>query len=838
MPNRFCLINILVVVLVAALLPWSGIAREHDSGSPWPADRTVLIVSADHAYPPYEYLDDGRPAGFNVELIQAVAEAMGLAVEVRLGPWQMVRDDLETGRADVLAGMYYSEERAKTFGFSVPHTIVSSGLFVRGGSAINSLADLRGRRVLVQEGDIMHEYLLANPIASQVVPVQDPERALVLLSEGGYDAALLSSKVQGMYFARRFGLDNLRALETGLPGREYCFAVAKGNDPLVHRLNEGLALLKATNRYREITDKWFGVYEVPRPWEKTWPYLWPALLALTVLALAGFVWSWTLRRTVAQRTSELEVSRERLQTFFLELQDSQRRLRVLLSNLPGMAYRCKNDRNWTMEFVSEGSLPLCGYKPEELVENAAVSYNDLIHPEFREWRWEAWQEALRLKQTLTLEYVIVGKDGAEKWVWEQGRGLFSEDGEVVCLEGFIADITDRKRAEEEREKLNIQLRQAHKMESVGTLAGGIAHDFNNLLQAMSGNIQIMLLRDNDEATSTRLRNIAQSIDRGARLVRQLLQFSRKAVVERQRLNLNHAVEDAARMLERTIPKMVSLELRLQDDLWPVLADPVQVEQVLLNLGTNAADAMPDGGRLILETGNVTLGEEFVRSHFNLEPGPHVLLCVTDTGRGMDETTLAQIFDPFFTTKEMGKGTGLGLASAYGIVTSHGGLVLCYSEPGRGATFRIYWPAAKAVEAAAEADEIPDVPAVPINLDGGETILLVDDDEQILDLTREALEEFGYTVLTASSGEKALAIYADQGHDIGMVVMDLGMPGMGGRQCLRELLTVDSTVRVLIASGYADHKLAEELQRTGAKGFLGKPYQLKELAAKVREVLDG
>ncbi len=833
-------IRLFCFLLAAALVLWGGTGLAGDDGPnpPQHSVGAVISVGGDHAYPPYEYLDGGTATGFNIELILAVAEVMGIRMEVALGPWQDVRRRLEEGQVHVLAGMHYSEERAKEVAFSVPHTMVSSGLFVRRGSVVRGLDDLGGREVLVQEGDIMHDYLLSSPMDVRAIPVQDPVEALLLLSDGNHDAALLSSRVQGMFFVNRLGLDNLTSLETGLPAREYCFAVAKGNEQLIHRLNEGLSIIKEDNRYRRIHDDWFGVYEAPGTWHKAWPYLRPLMFVLAVLALAGFAWSWTLRRTVARRTGELAESREYLQRYSLELQDSQRRLQVILSNLPGMAYRCRNDRDWTMEFVSEGCLPLCGYRSEELIGNAVVSFNSIIHPEHRERVWETWQDALRLKQKLTIEYVIVCRDGTEKWVWEQGLGVFTEGGELPCLEGFIADISDRKRAEEEREKLNAQLRQAQKMESVGTMAGGIAHDFNNLLQAMSGNIQLLLMRDNDETVAARLHNVAQSIDRASRLVRQLLQFSRKAVVERQWLNLNHAVEDATRMIERTIPKMVSMELRLQNGLWPVMADPVQIEQVLLNLASNSADAMPHGGRFVIETHNVTLDDEFVRMNAEAKTGEHVLLAVSDNGHGMDEDVLKHIFDPFFTTKEVGRGTGLGLASVYGIVQSHGGYIQCDSKPGLGTVFRIYWPAANAVEAMEYPGRFPVVPDDRIAPGGGETILVVDDDEHILALTRETLEDLGYIVVTASCGEDALAVYAEKAEEIAMIILDLGMPGMGGRQCLRELLNIDSDARILIASGYAESEMIEEIRQSGAAGFLGKPYRLNDLAARVREVLDG
>ena len=273
--------------------------------------------------------------------------------------------------------------------------------------------------------------------------------------------------------------------------------------------------------------------------------------------------------------------------------------------------------------------------------------------------------------------------------------IMSMEQTTSCVVALIRDITERKRAEEERDKLQSQLLQAQKMESVGVLAGGIAHDFNNLLHIMGGNLELLDMKmSEDHPGKKRVRTIRKSMDRAAQLVRQMLQFSRKAEAKRQDMDINHQVKEAAEMLERTIPKMISIELSLDKETRFINADPIQVEQILLNLGNNAADAMPDGGRLIIETSNVDVDEALASEHTGLKKGEYVLLRVSDTGCGMDEETLDKVFDPFFTTKEVGKGTGLGLASAYGIVKAHDGYITCQSRPGKGTAFKVYWPAAE------------------------------------------------------------------------------------------------------------------------------------------------
>ena len=399
---------------------------------------------------------------------------------------------------------------------------------------------------------------------------------------------------------------------------------------------------------------------------------------------------------------------------------------------------------------------------------------------------------------------------------------------------LIGLLVEARQAEEEREKLHSQLLQAQKMESIGILAGGIAHDFDNLLHAMGGNLELLDCNKSDgHPDKKRLKTIQRSMDRATQLIQKLLLFSRKADIQREVLDLNREIRDAAKMLEPSIPRMISIELTLDENAWRVNADPIQVEQVLLNLGANAADAMPEGGRLIIETTNVTLDQNFIRTHTGARTGKYVLITVSDTGCGMDKEILQHIFDPFFTTKEVGKGTGLGLPSVYGIVKAHEGYVLCYSEPGQGTAFKIYWPAATS-KPDKDQKNIQPRPS----FDGGSgTILVVDDDDEIRDLTREVLENSGYKVLSAESGEQALNIFKEKAQDIDLVLMDLNMPGMGGSRCTREMIRIDPSIRVLVASGYSAKGHGRDVLEFGAKGFIAKPFQMNQLLVKIRELLE-
>ncbi len=401
----------------------------------------------------------------------------------------------------------------------------------------------------------------------------------------------------------------------------------------------------------------------------------------------------------------------------------------------------------------------------------------------------------------------------------------NDHDEVELVIELVEDVTERR-------SLYAQLAQAQKMEAVGTLAGGIAHDFNNILQVVLGYSELVLA---DEDLPDRLKNdlgkVVLSARNGADLVQRLLTFSRKAETRPLDLDLNQRIRQTQKFLERTLPKMIDIELILTDDLDRIHADAIQVDQVLMNLAVNARDAMPDGGRLVIQTANVFLDEASDKALLGAKPGQCVLLSVSDTGHGMDKETLGHIFEPFYTTKEAGKGTGLGLAMVYGIVHQHDGYIICYSEPGEGTTFKIYFPSV-------EMKMNPDVAATGmIPAFGTETILLVDDEEFIRDLGTRILERSGYTVLTAANGKDALELYKREIAKISLVILDVIMPEMGGKQCLEELLRIDPKARVLIASGYSEEGHPMGVLQGGAKGFVSKPFDMRQLLQTVRKVLD-
>ncbi|MBI5522684.1 MAG: PAS domain S-box protein [Desulfarculus sp.] len=399
---------------------------------------------------------------------------------------------------------------------------------------------------------------------------------------------------------------------------------------------------------------------------------------------------------------------------------------------------------------------------------------------------------------------------------------------------IIRDTTERVRAQQEKERLEGQLSQALKMEAVGVLASGIAHDFNNILQVVSGYLQLMMAKERGlDHFLPQLRQMDRLVNRGAELVRGLLTFGRKVRPRLAPLSLNQVIGQIVAVLRRTIPPMISIETRLAPELWEIAGDANQLEHLLVNLAGNARDAMPQGGRLLIETANQSWDELSARNHPEMTPGDYVLFRVSDSGQGMDQNVLPHIFEPFFTTKEVGQGTGLGLSTVYGIVKGHGGYISCYSSPGQGTSFSIYLPVPAAQRVLA-GDAPPAPQAAPV---GQETILLVDDEPAIVEVAREMLERHGYRVLEAVSGEQALGVYAQGGPGVDLVILDLGMPGMGGQRALEEIMALNPQAKVIVASGYTDNPQIERCRASGAAEFIAKPYRLLDMLQRVRQVLD-
>jgi PAS domain S-box-containing protein len=517
-----------------------------------------------------------------------------------------------------------------------------------------------------------------------------------------------------------------------------------------------------------------------------------------------------------------------------ELARSEQQYRLLAENVADVIWTL--DKNLNFTYVSPSVEKLRGFTPEEIM---AQSIEEVLTPQSLEKVREFIREVFaKIKKgytdipAITKELEQPCKDGSTVWTEAVVNVVFDEDGNFSHFQGVTRDITERK-------KLEAQLREAQKMQSLGTLSGGIAHEFNNILAVIMGYAELALADTAEfKSAAPQLKRIVQAVKRARDLVRQILTFSRQMETEMKPLNLGLEVQQIIELLKRTLPRTIHIEAKLAPELNMIRGNANQIEQVLINLASNARDAMPQGGNLLFETSNVEVDEELARRRPGLRPGSYVLLRVSDTGQGMDQSVLEQAFDPCFTTKEVGKGTGLGLSTVHGIVQFHGGHIYCHSRPGQGTVVEIHLPALPADQAAAAPEkslgEWTPLGKVPGR---GERILLVDDEPDLRALGANFLEAMGYQVFTAQNGEEALEIFSRNEPRPELVILDLGMPGMGGEKCLKEIMAVDPRAKVIVASGYlADEKVKESL-RAGAASFVAKPFQRAELAATVRQVLD-
>lgn len=438
-----------------------------------------------------------------------------------------------------------------------------------------------------------------------------------------------------------------------------------------------------------------------------------------------------------------------------------------------------------------------------------------------------------LKEMLSKNDIAVGfecevyrKDKSKIWTRENIRAVRDENGSLLYYEGSLEDITEHK-------MLESQLRQSQKLEAIGRLAGGIAHDFNNLLTAITGYSALSLrtLRKEDPLYHN-IEEVKKAGDRAAALTRQLLAFSRKQILQPKVINLNTIVEDIDKLLHRLIGEDIELRSALDSDLGATKADPGQIEQVIMNLALNARDAMPEGGKLTIETANIYLGEEYASHHIGIKPGNYVMLAVSDTGCGMDEEVKSHIFEPFFTTKDIGKGTGLGLSTVYGIVKQSEGSIWLYSELGQGTTFKIYLPRVEE-----EIDRLQKATPLKEITRGTETVLLVEDDEGVRNLARMVLEMNGYKVLEAESGNAAILICEKYKETIHLMLTDVIMPGMSGLELTKQLKITRPEIRVLYMSGYTSNAIVHHGILDDKTNYIQKPFFPDALARKIREVLE-
>jgi PAS domain S-box-containing protein len=502
--------------------------------------------------------------------------------------------------------------------------------------------------------------------------------------------------------------------------------------------------------------------------------------------------------------------------------ESEEKYRALAASMPAII--CTLNSKGLFTYVNSRWESSLGHKPEEV---SGRQFTDFIASNQRLEVKHMLEKTSEEKQAVpAMQLKMLHKSGEEKSLMMSTAPYIDERGSVMGVVAIIQDTMAPKHIEDYQWK-------AQKMEAIERLAGGIAHDFNNILQSIQSYSQVLLMtKSKDDPDCGKLKNIEKCTQRAGQLTKQLLAFSRKAEANFTSVNINELLGNAKEFLDKIMPSSITVSLSLSEEVRPVRADTSHLEQMIMTLAVNAQEAMPQGGKFLIETKNVALDENYCLTHSGVKAGEYVLIAITDTGSGIEPEVMEHIFEPFYTTKEVGKGTGLGLAMVHGIVKSHGGYITSHSDHDTGTTFNIYLPVIAERSAQAEKDMAE---VTPLSRGQG-TILLVDDEESLRQVGQEFLEIQGYTVITAATGEEALEIYKMRQGGVDLVLLDLIMPGMGGRACLKKILQINPSQKVVVASGFSANAQAQEVIEDGALSFLNKPYDLSGMIKIINDVL--
>ncbi len=818
---------------------------------------------------------DGAVVGYDVDILARINQNTGANFTLQLGHWKDLLEKAKNREIDGLGGTSVSEQRKTYFNFSDRYCRLVRMVMVLKGNPLNikRFGDLRDKRISIQKGNQFDEETVKRLPSATIIRTDTAAELISALIHGKADAAFGHGVY--MYLAGKLGISTLQFAFAMDQELDIHFSLRNDWPLALSIMNKGLRGIPE-DEYNRIYVKWLGAAP-----EKPFDYLLFIKIALP-LALAGALFLVFYFRKINQ---QLLFAQKELKKDIYDRKKAQAEL-----DWESRVNKAQADLGNALISLDQGIEDIAGkvlssaqaltrseygfvaeidrknhdcrvYTQTSMFEDAGKSSQVVIFPRGKDGLYHGlWGHALNTGQAF---YTNTPASHPQSNGLPQGHvplnrflsvpvkyggavtGLIalanppqdfidSHIGAVQQLADLYALAIQRNRDQEDGQLIETQLRQAHKMESLGTLAGGIAHDFNNILSAIIGYSELALWEvEADKNNAPSIRQIIKAGSRASDLVEQIMAFSRKMDPVLRPLDLNQVIRDTKKMLERTFPGMISIELLLSDDLWQIHADPGNMTQVLINLCANAKDAMPDGGRIVIETGNLILDSLTAARHAQAAPGRYVRLAVLDTGCGMDQETVECIFDPFFTSKEVGKGTGLGLSTVYGIITSHGGHIECSSTPGTGTTFNIYLPSMQSENSSEKLEKQKGG-----NIQGhAETILLVDDEVQIREIWNKQLTHWGYQVITAGSGEEALNIYQKNIDTIDLVILDISMPGMGGHKAMEKLLDLGTGIKIIISSGYSLTGSLKDVETKGAAGFISKPFSATDMLEKIREVLD-
>ena len=810
----FRIVSPRIATAVAALLLFAA-------GAAGAAERRTIVVGCDASMSPFESLDAaGRPVGFNIDMMREAAAAEGIAVEFRCGEWGDIRRRFEAGEIDALSGLLLTPARQRFAAFTSPHSLVTHAVFVRGDNRAASAEEaLRSPRVVTQRGGCAWEWLHAHGAAP--LPAGSSREALEALARGDVEAAVLP-RPAGQYAARELGLRGLRVLPAPIPRHAYAFAVHRGDAELLAALDEGLFLLKESGRAAELRTRYFAALDTEDlPFRAVLQRALVVVIPIGLALVAAAGWAVRSRRIARRRARELESESEVRRRVEASLKARDDLLGALCDHTPDTIFwiAVGEDGGFRVERINAALERAVGrtnaevegrrleeFLPAEFASSASANYRRCVAAA-APIAYEETEEISGRQRTWQTQLVPI-VDGA---------------GRARLIVGTARDVTVARQSER-------ILQQRQRLESLGVLAGGIAHDFNNLLGAVLGNINLAQLEGGPGQEY--LGNAAGATLRAAALTRQLLAYSGRAALGVRPLDVNDVVEEMVHLLGVSIPKNVELRFDLAPGVPAVRADAAQLQQVVMNLVTNAAEAL--GGR----DGAVRLATrlERVDDPASIAPphgqppaaGEFVVLEVRDDGCGMPQDVLQRIFDPFFTTKQTGR--GLGLSAMLGILRGHGAGLRIASEPGRGSCFTLYFPAQRDAAAGAAPPQAEE--ALPTGL----RALVADDEPAVRQAIAAALRSAGCVVVEASGGRDALARFDEAPDSFDVALVDLTMPDLDGRDVCRELRSRRASLALVLASGYDRGDVLRGMPADLVDGFLQKPSSVQETRRVVAETL--
>ncbi len=820
-------------------LPFSAVYAQDEHARTHEVTAAVL-----RDFPPLYVLDKaGKPAGFAIDILNRVAAKTGLQVHyLVVENWAAAMEAVRTGEADLIPGIGISETRSEEFFFSDEIETIPVSCFVRSKNyTIAGMASLSGQQVGVIEKSAAETKLKARSDI-RLVAFPNIDSALIQLLTGDVDAFVFPEPVLWKK-ARDAGVaDKIKVVGLPLMELKRGFLLRQTDTVLLKKINQGIQAYIRSGDYLADYAKWYGK---PEPFWNLRQTV-SAMSGLLLLVIAGMGgWRYysvvqfsrqlnkniairieaekalqqahdELEERVAVRTKELKEEKEKAQKYFdiagVMLGALNKTGEIILMNQKGCQILAVTEdevigKNWFDHYL-----------PGSIAGETKEVFNKLMAGEAAVAEY--------------YENPVLTRDGSQRIIAFHNTLLTDDTGQIKGVLFSGLDITERKRAEEEKARMEVQLRQALKMEAIGTLAGGIAHDFNNILSAIIGYSEIAIEDlPPDTQVAINLGKVLQAGFRARDLVKQILAFSRQSNIDPILLRPASIIKEGIKLLRSSIPATIEIHEDIDPATGVILADPTQLHQILMNLSANAFHAMEEkGGRLEISLKEVELGRESLDHEPGVAAGTFARLTVQDSGIGIDPAIRNNIFDPYFTTKEAGKGTGMGLAIAHGIVKNYGGFISFASEQGRGTTFRIFLPVVK--RATPPEEEILD--GIP---SGKEKILVVDDEAQIADLSKELLERLGYTVTVRKSSIEAFETFHNQPDEFDLVITDQTMPGMTGTELARRMLQIRPGLRIILCTGYSSTITEAEARLLGIKEFAFKPISIRRLAKLIRSVLD-